>query len=149
VQFGALIRQHGFGWIARTTRAAIMNIVENPKEVERRLAKLPDDARAAKNNPQVIWNFVLSERRKEAGKAVSHRWRERQLLPEADFNNLVEAIAETMVSGDAVTVAMSVCHVLDFAVPKKVLQRATRQSRPIVYSSMLEERPWSPFELSL
>jgi hypothetical protein len=146
VKFGALIRQHGFGWIARTTRCAVINIVENLPEVERRLSRLPDDRRLTLNNPQCIWNFVLSERRKEAGKAVRHRWRERQLLPEADFNNLVEAIAETMVSGDAVSVAISVCHVLNFAVPKQVLQRATRKSRPVNSPLQL---PWSPFALSL
>src|SRR5262249_4138366 len=42
VRFGALVRQHGMGWITRTTRCAVVNIVENLPEVERRLAKLPD-----------------------------------------------------------------------------------------------------------
>jgi hypothetical protein len=152
LRFGAMLRQHGMDWICHTTRAAIINIVENLKEVERRLAKLPDERRIRMglNSPQVIWNFVLSERRKEAGKDGKGLRPEDPVICAEKFQSLVDTIAESLPSGDVVEIAVSVCEVLGFRVPDAVLKRAQRRERiqpttTAIYPT--KPLPWSPFAM--
>jgi hypothetical protein len=152
VKFGALVRQHGFGWITRTTRWAAICIVENLKEVERRLAKLDDTKRIAMglNCPQVIWNFVLSERSKERGIKPKHS--ERPMMHDAEFAQLVDTIADGLVSGNVVEMALNVCECLGFRVPKAAIKRAQRREgivQPRYHLPQQQSLPWSPFALSM
>jgi hypothetical protein len=143
----ALLRQHGFMAISRSARQTAMLVVENLPAIEAWLATLPDDKRLGLNHPMVVWRGYLAAQRKRNNRISEGAWRDRKMMPEGDFQALFAAIAETLPSGDAMTISMSACRALGFAVPKSALRRAQEQesrSRP-------PHPPlrWSPFALSI
>jgi hypothetical protein len=64
------------------------------------------------------------------------------MMPDADFQNLVDAINDALDTGDPVRIAVSACRALGFAAPKSALRgkQPVRRAHPPM--------PWSPFSLA-
>jgi hypothetical protein len=134
----ALLRQHGFLAITKSTRQCAMLVVENLPAIEAWLKTLDDPT--GLNHPVVIWRGYLKAK-KHRTRVSEGAWRGRQFMPEADFAKILQAIVETLPSGDAVTIAKSVVRAMGYAVPRKAYcGREIVTPPPTV---------WSPFAFSL
>jgi hypothetical protein len=145
IVFGRLVRQHGFGDIARTSRWAIMRVTECLPLIEAELASLPDTERIELNSPQLIWAWYskLSRGKRERKQTPVRGYQKRMRM--TAFNRLMDAIDE---GGNTYEMALRICKALGYSPPRRALKDAEERpsSHRMVYPAAL---PWSPFSLSL
>jgi hypothetical protein len=145
----ALIRQHGFTAISRSARQTAMLVVENLPSIEAWLKTLPDDRALGMNHPMVAWRSYLAAKRNRNNRISEGAWRARKSMPQEDFQALFDAIAESLQSGDVMTIAKAVVRSLGYAIPRSAFKRGAKEEqhqRPMYAAT---ELPWSPFAVSM